>query len=361
VPNNFINQFHYLYTAVSLLLCSLIKKKNMKRVLKISFFAISAILLTACAVKDADTKHQSIESADYNFIVANDLGRNGYYDQKPIAATMGLLADDIDVEFVAAAGDVHHFEGVASTSDPLWMTNFELIYDHPSLMLDWYAILGNHEYRGNTQACLDYSKVSRRWIMPNRYYTLVKEVDDSTTLRLLFIDTAPLIDKYRKDSDTYPDALIVSVPNSIPSNVTNKIYLINTKGDTIRYPFKVDVPSPLISSMYCEYVDDGDTAIIQGNYFLGDKETPLSVAFYGNQTAKIIEYDVNQIKVIVPSGSKAGEITVTSMYGSSRSNFQFRDKTGLITDFHSSSWGNPWGKGKSSTENGCDGMYESLL
>ena len=179
----------------------------MKRVLKISLIAISAILLTACAVKDADTKHQSIESADYNFIVANDLGRNGYYDQKPIAATMGLLADDIDVEFVAAAGDVHHFDGVASTSDPLWMTNFELIYDHPSLMLDWYAILGNHEYRGNTQACLDYSKVSRRWIMPNRYYTLVKEVDDSTTLRLLFIDTAPLIDKYRKDSDTYPDAV----------------------------------------------------------------------------------------------------------------------------------------------------------
>jgi hypothetical protein len=129
-----------------------------------------------------------------------------FYDQKPIAFTMGELAAESDIEFVAAAGDVHHFNGVASVSDPLWMTNYELIYDHPELMLDWYAILGNHEYRGNTQACIDYSKVSRRWVMPSRYYTMVKAVNDSTSLRLVFIDTAPLISKYRTDSMDYPDA-----------------------------------------------------------------------------------------------------------------------------------------------------------
>ena len=33
-----------------------------------------------------------------NFILANDLGRNGYYEQKPIAETMGKLAETIDVE-----------------------------------------------------------------------------------------------------------------------------------------------------------------------------------------------------------------------------------------------------------------------
>ena len=52
-----------------------------------------------------------------NFYLANDLGRNGYYDQKPIAETMGLMAETIDIEFVVAAGDVHHFEGVQSVSD----------------------------------------------------------------------------------------------------------------------------------------------------------------------------------------------------------------------------------------------------
>lgn len=144
--------------------------------------------------------------SEYNFMIANDLGRNGYYDQKPIAKAMGEWADKADIDFVAAAGDVHHFNGVASTADPLWMTNFELIYSDPSLMLDWFPVLGNHEYRGNTQACLDYSKISRRWMMPARYYSFVRKVDSKTSVRFVFIDTAPLIEKYRKERDQYPDA-----------------------------------------------------------------------------------------------------------------------------------------------------------
>jgi hypothetical protein len=141
-----------------------------------------------------------------NFIVANDLGRNGYYDQKPIAQLMAYTAEHIDIDMIAAAGDVHHFEGVASVNDPLWMTNYELIYDHPELMIDWYAICGNHEYRGNTQAVLDYAQVSRRWNIPSRYYTQVINSDDGASCRLVFIDTTPLIDKYRGDTLTYPDA-----------------------------------------------------------------------------------------------------------------------------------------------------------
>lgn len=140
-----------------------------------------------------------------NFYLANDLGRNGYYDQKPIAELMGRMAESIGIEFVVAAGDVHHFEGVRSVDDPLWMTNYELVYSHPELMLPWYPILGNHEYRGNTQAVLDYANVSARWNMPARYYTMVAE-EDGTTLRLVLIDTPPLIDKYREDAEEYPDA-----------------------------------------------------------------------------------------------------------------------------------------------------------
>lgn len=140
-----------------------------------------------------------------NFYVANDLGRNGYYDQKPIAELMGRMAETVGIECVAAPGDVHHFEGVRSTQDPLWMTNYELIYSHPELMLDWFPTCGNHEYRGNTQAVVDYSGVSARWNMPAKYYTKVLE-DDGVTVRLVFVDTTPLIDKYRKDTEKYPDA-----------------------------------------------------------------------------------------------------------------------------------------------------------
>lgn len=144
-------------------------------------------------------------SSQINFLVLSDSGRNGYYEQKPIAEIMGRLAEEDDIEAVLALGDVHHFMGVASTSDPLWMTNFELIYSHPELQIPWYPILGNHEYRGNTQAVLDYSKVSRRWMMSRRYYSKVFE-DDGVSVRIVFIDTVPLIDKYRKDPEEYPSA-----------------------------------------------------------------------------------------------------------------------------------------------------------
>ncbi len=145
-------------------------------------------------------------SNSYNIIIANDLGRNGYFDQKPIAKMMGIWAEKADIEFVAAPGDVHHFNGVKSVSDPLWMTNYELIYSDPSLMLDWFSTLGNHEYRGNTTAVLDYRDVSRRWMIPSRYYSFEREIDKENSVLFLFTDTTPLINKYRSDSTHYPDA-----------------------------------------------------------------------------------------------------------------------------------------------------------
>ena len=142
---------------------------------------------------------------DVTLYMTNDMGRNGYYDQKPIAELMGEMADVVDPECVLAVGDIHHFNGVASLQDPLWMTNYELIYSHPDLMLDWFPVCGNHEYRGNTQAFMDYGKVSRRWMMPARYYTKVFS-HHNTTVRVVMLDTTPLIDSYRKNSAVYPDA-----------------------------------------------------------------------------------------------------------------------------------------------------------
>jgi 3',5'-cyclic AMP phosphodiesterase CpdA len=170
---------------------------------------LSLILLTlfaACRENGKGIDLPEIPESAVNFIIANDFGRNGYYEQKPVARIMGLTAELIDVEMIAAAGDIHHFDGVESVNDPLWMTNYELIYDHPELMIQWNAICGNHEYRGNTQAVLDYANVSRRWNMPSRYYSRTIESEDGASCRLVYIDTTPLIDKYRNDTLNYPDA-----------------------------------------------------------------------------------------------------------------------------------------------------------
>ena len=167
------------------------------------------LLLVVALLSNWTLAQQNIDYSVYddkcNFYMANDLGRNGYYDQKPIAELMGVMAEEVGPECVIAAGDVHHFDGVASVNDPLWMTNYELIYSHPELMIAWYPICGNHEYRGNTQAVVDYSRVSRRWEMPARYYTKAFS-EEGTTVRIVWIDTTPLIDKYRQEFTKYPDA-----------------------------------------------------------------------------------------------------------------------------------------------------------
>ena len=174
----------------------------MKRLLLILIAAASCISYAAAQITD-----YSVFDDKWNVLLVNDSGRNGYYDQKPLAEMMGQMAEDgIDPEFVVAIGDVHHFYGVASVNDPLWMTNYELIYAHPELMIMWYACLGNHEYRGNTQACIDYSEVSRRWEMPDRYYTKAFAGGDGMTIRIVWVDTSPLINKYRENTELYPDA-----------------------------------------------------------------------------------------------------------------------------------------------------------
>lgn len=176
----------------------------MRKFILISLLFVLSPFLGSAQSQSLKDEWKSLERP-LNFYMANDLGRNGYYDQKPIAALMGQMAETIDIECVLAAGDVHHFEGVRSVNDPLWMTNFELIYDHPELMIPWYAVAGNHEYRSNTQAIIDYSSVSARWNAPSKYYTMVME-NDGVEVRIVMLDTTPLIDKYRKDTEDYHDA-----------------------------------------------------------------------------------------------------------------------------------------------------------
>ena len=160
-------------------------------------FSLFTQLLSAQTIQDL--------KAPLTFFIANDLGRNGYYQQKKIAELMGEMAETIGPECIIAAGDIHHFSGVESIYDPLWLTNYEQVYSHPELMIPWLPICGNHEYRGNTQAVLDYSKISRRWRIDEKYYTRSYQ-KKGTSIRLIWLDTTPLIQRYRKDPVTYPDA-----------------------------------------------------------------------------------------------------------------------------------------------------------
>ncbi len=139
-----------------------------------------------------------------NFIWASDLDRNGCYDQKIIADMMATVAAKIKPECIISTGDTHHGKGVESATDPRWKSHFENIYSHKALQIDWMPVIGNHEYRGEPQALIDYSKVNPRWKMPARYYSKVFS-KGGVSIRFVMLDTTPLIERYR-DSKKYSDA-----------------------------------------------------------------------------------------------------------------------------------------------------------
>lgn len=131
-----------------------------------------------------------------NFLLIGDFGYYGQFNQKNVATQMGKAAAKIGSEFVISAGDNFYPNGVQSTTDYSWIASFENIYTDYSLQNNWFVTLGNHDYRGNIQAEIDYSAKSRRWQMPSTYFKKEFNLKDGNKVLVLFMDTTPFTDKY---------------------------------------------------------------------------------------------------------------------------------------------------------------------
>ena len=171
----------------------------LKKVLLIHFVLLSIFSSTCFAqVKKADKI--PLESNAIRFFFVGDWGRNGEHNQQEVADQMGKTGETFDPKFIISAGDNFYCCGVASTEDPQWKYSFEDVYRAHSLNIPWFPVLGNHDYLGNPQAQIDYSKISRRWRMPARYYTVnMKDVI------IIFLDTNPFVKKHYKKQGEYAD------------------------------------------------------------------------------------------------------------------------------------------------------------
>jgi tartrate-resistant acid phosphatase type 5 len=171
---------------------------------KVTYLDSSDISPAAIAAKDDYALH---------FMALGDWGRNGEYDQSEVAKQMGLWGTSHPNNFVISCGDNFYPKGVVSEEDPLFNYSFENIYTAHSLQCDWYPVLGNHDWHTDVDAQVRYSKISRRWNMPARYYTkevsLNKDKDkeikgpstDKTKAKVLFVmmDTDPFLHEDKAD------------------------------------------------------------------------------------------------------------------------------------------------------------------
>ncbi len=125
------------------------------------------------------------------FIALGDFG-TGDMGQRDVASGMAEKARVDPVELVLLLGDNFYENGVHSVNDKQFQTKFEDMYNQSSLQLPFYAVLGNHDYRGNPEAQVQYTNVSEKWKMPARYYTFTQPVDDSTEVQFFALDTNPI-------------------------------------------------------------------------------------------------------------------------------------------------------------------------
>ncbi len=132
----------------------------------------------------------------FSFLVIGDWGRKGDFNQQSVGDMMNTVAEKLDAEFVISTGDNFYPDGVASVEDPNWYFSFENVYKGFSLNVTWNVVLGNHDYRGNPQAQIDYTKRSKRWNMPDRYFVQDVDLENDQKASFIFLDTSPFEDKY---------------------------------------------------------------------------------------------------------------------------------------------------------------------
>lgn len=129
--------------------------------------------------------------------------------------------------------------------------------------------------------------------------------------------------------------LVVQVPSEIPDEVSDKIYMTTKSGEKITYDFHVVIPAPNVTQMSCEYAVPGSVATIYGSYFVDDPNTPLEVIFPDGKKAEIKEINSSRsaITIVVPDCTTEGQVTVKSIYGTSKSSFRYLDTRGMLFDF----------------------------
>jgi hypothetical protein len=123
-------------------------------------------------------------------------------------------------------------------------------------------------------------------------------------------------------------SILVRLPAQIPTVVSNKLKIVFKNGFELLHNFEVQISEPVVNSMICEHVNEGDVATIRGDFFY----EPLTVKFTGGVTGQLVAVTDQEIQVRVPAGAQAGPITVTTNFGETESEFWFRDKRNTFID-----------------------------
>lgn len=158
-----------------------------------------AATISSCERAGRSQINNSVAPDSLSFIVLGDWGKEGKREQQNVAEQMSVYGRKFHTRFIIVTGDNFYPNGVASVSDRHWQASFENIYYKEEHQVPWFPVLGNHDYRTNPQAQIDYSSHSPRWKMPARYYALQERITKSDSVFFVFTDTSPFLRSYHNE------------------------------------------------------------------------------------------------------------------------------------------------------------------
>lgn len=149
--------------------------------------------------------HDAVLPHALTFLSIGDWGRGGKGGQEITAPPLAAWARATKSSFVVSVGDNVYVDGVPMGSskeetDALMRSFFTDVYTDPALAtLPFYAIFGNHDYRGNVPAQVEW-KGDPRW-RPGFNFTKRWKVgggvgEGGGCVSAVFTDTSPLIKSY---------------------------------------------------------------------------------------------------------------------------------------------------------------------
>ena len=122
-----------------------------------------------------DDDDSTPSSPPVRFVALGDTGE-GNADQYAVASVIESVCANQGCDFAILLGDNFYDIGVESVTDPQWNDKFEAPY--ANVPLTFYPSLGNHDggawgsgletWKGDIQ--IDYSAMSSKWEMPDRWY-----------------------------------------------------------------------------------------------------------------------------------------------------------------------------------------------
>lgn len=141
--------------------------------------------------------------------------------------------------------------------------------------------------------------------------------------------------------------ILVNVPSIAPTVITNKIYLVDGSGDTLKHDFEVAIPAPEVVGARNEWPQPGENLVISGDYLFA----PVTVTFEGGVQGEVVSITQTQVEVTVPDGATEGPVTVATNFGEVQSSFHVWDSRNIVLDFDNKV-GNGWRIGMTDNVNG---------